>query len=321
MNNQLRFFLFLLLMGVFITACSNRPDGVLSPRKMRQFLVELHQLEAVMANAPQSISEREQVYYYNSLLVKHGISKADFDSSLVFYTKNPKVFERIYGGVVQQLEARQNDVAAGKFHPALLDSTYFKSLRYDLGELPIAFSSDSTQQSLAFVIRDTTLMTSDIYHWHFRLRIAPRDTSENLYAALRIHYADGVVDSVAHPAHSDSILRRFRFTVNAKRNLKVDSISGIIPGGNNHKELLWVHIDSILLQREYRPAIQDSLRLQLSTLLPADSIVAATDTMPTTIPDNAAPTELKPVVEAPRPEGIITPGPGRGRPVDDRIQR
>lgn len=276
---------------VVLTSCSSRPDGVMSQREMRNFLTELHVLEGLIDNDPViSADDRLDVYYYNYLFAKHGITKADFDSSLVYYTKQPKRFERIYAGVIRNLDKLEEDVIAGKYERIIPDSVLRKPEFYNLPALDsmYLFAPDSTRTSLAFAVKNSALMTQDIYHLRFRLRREPADSSEGGYAALRIHYADGKVDSLVHPTYNDSVLRKYHFLFRAKRNLPVDSLSGVLLGAEKVKGKFRVYLDSITLQREYRPFLQDSLRNQLDSVPP---VIIAPDTVSLSQP--ATPTSSK----------------------------
>ncbi len=265
---------------VFLSACGVDTDERMSQREMRKFLTDLHLLEGIIMNDPAlSNDERLEVYYYNALFTKHGITKAVFDSSLVFYTKQPKRFERIYAGVIRSLEKLQDDVVAGKYERVLADSIRFQTFQY---ELPLqlytsyTFVPDSPRTKLPFSIKNVALMSRDMYHLKFRLRREPSDSSSGGYAALRIHYADGKVDTLSYPTRNDSILRRYHFRFKAHRNFQVDSLSGVLLGTKQVKGKFRVYLDSISLQREYIPFLQDSLRNNLDTvpviILPADTI-------------------------------------------------
>lgn len=277
-----RFFLFSVLFLFFISSCSKRPDGVLSQRKMKAVLTDMHVLDGVFEAKGMQGNERETVYYYNALLQKYGITKADFDSSLVYYTKNPKRFERIYVGVMENIEGIETDIKSGKFHPLLPDSSLLKPIFYDIWNKPVsyAFTPDSARQHLYFSIQDKALLTRDIYHLSFLLRLAPQDSSKNTYAALRIHYADGSVDSLSHTTVNDSILRRYRFRFRASRNIRIDSLSGVLLGSSDYAGKFGAVIDSISLKREYLPGAQDSLRLHLDSVrMRIDSIGAHKDSV------------------------------------------
>lgn len=287
-KKAISYFLFCYIFFQFF-ACGNRPDGVLNQRDMKDFLTDLHLLDAVLDEKPLA-NERERVYYYNALLQKHSITKAEFDSSLVYYTKNPKLFERIYSGVVKNLEKFQSEVKEGKYFPVLPDSIRLKPLEQEIWTLPTAynFTKDSIRQQTAFSIKNYDLMTKDIYLLRFLLRVAPQDSSKKAYAALRIHYADGNVDSLTHKTYNDSVLRRYAFRFRASRNVSIDSLSGVFYGSSRYAGVFNVKVDSISLKRVYVPALQDSLRLQLDTVKvkvkAADTVPAVIENKPQSLP-------------------------------------
>lgn len=267
---------------LLFAACSDRPDGVMSQGEMRDFLTDLHLLEGMITQQQNFGSDnRQEVYYYNALFEKHGITKADFDSSLVYYTKQPKRFERIYAGVTRDLEKLQKDIKEGKFDPVLPDSILMKPEWMDLPSLASSyrFTPDSSRNKLRFAVTTSTLLTRDSYHLRFRMRREPRDSSEGVYAALRIHYADGSVDSISTPLKNDSILRRYYFKLVASRNLPIDSLSGVLLGSTSDKGQFRVTIDSISLKRKYIPFLQDSLRSHLTLPASKKSLVPANGTV------------------------------------------
>lgn len=94
----------LLLLSVAIVGC--RPRGVLSSKEMRDVLYDLHRADGAIQVAGYSYShDQELAGYYKNVLDKHGITQADFDLSLKWYTNNPQRFNKIYPRVVARLEA------------------------------------------------------------------------------------------------------------------------------------------------------------------------------------------------------------------------
>lgn len=95
------FLLFVIGMGV-----SCRPRGVLSAGKMEQVLVALHKTDGVVyAKDFQYGHDAEVVRLYQAALDELGVTQAQFDSSLVWYTDHPQIFNKMYPKVVAQLEA------------------------------------------------------------------------------------------------------------------------------------------------------------------------------------------------------------------------
>lgn len=95
----------IILLGLcLLVGCS--PKGVLSRRQMVDVLVDLHKTEAILTVAGYNFGHEEEFgKCYYVVLDKHGITQAQFDSSLVWYTKHPERFDKIYPKVVARLES------------------------------------------------------------------------------------------------------------------------------------------------------------------------------------------------------------------------
>ena len=267
------------ILALFQLGCSSRPDGVMSRREMRSFLVDYHLLEGVFL-AQRIVEEAEKDNYYHALFEKHGITKADFDSSLVYYTRNPKVFERIYNGVTNDLDEIKADVSSGKYFPVLPDSVRLKPEIKDIWSLDSAFYAigDSSESKLYFTIKNKDLLSKDVYYFAFRMRAFPHDSIQSGYTTFRVHYADGQMDSLYHEVLNDSVFRRYKYTLIAKRNFKIDSLSGVFYENHQEADSFCVYVDSVILKRKYIPALQDSIKLQLDTVpVKQDSITMAAD--------------------------------------------
>lgn len=91
---------------ILIGVAGCRPRGVLSTREMRNVLYDLHRADGAIQVAGYNYShDAELSAYYKSVLDKHGITQAQFDSSLVWYTDNPQIFNKIYPAVITRLES------------------------------------------------------------------------------------------------------------------------------------------------------------------------------------------------------------------------
>lgn len=103
----------LCLLAFVLTLGSCRPRGVLSSGEMREVLVDLHKTDAMIQLAGLSYNNQEaKAIYYAQVLQRHGITQAQFDSSLVWYTANPQLFNKIYPKVMADLQAEEERYAA-----------------------------------------------------------------------------------------------------------------------------------------------------------------------------------------------------------------
>jgi len=253
----------IILTGIIfiLSGCDGKPNGVLSESKMAIVLTEMHKTDATM-------NEKGLVYgryyqkapYYTFIFKKFKITQAQFDSSLVWYSKNPRVFSNIYDKVLVNLTGLQKEVKNGKYHPVdTLDLTKMKINIWNK-RVHYVLTKDSARTHLDFVITDNSLLFGDVYVLKFLQRIATEDSCKKPRVILRINYANGKTDSVYRTAFNDSLLRRYTFRFRTFRKLKIKSISGELLASKMYRGKLNVSIDSISLFREFNAKKQDSLR-------------------------------------------------------------
>ena len=95
-----------IILCVLLAVLGCRPRGVLSNSEMRDVLYDLHRADGVIQVLGYNYSHEQEVAgYYKNVLDKHGITQEQFDSSLVWYTDNPQIFNKIYPKVLERLEA------------------------------------------------------------------------------------------------------------------------------------------------------------------------------------------------------------------------
>ena len=285
--------IFTLIIISVSVACTRRPDNVLSRKKMEQVLTDLHKLDGtLMAKGLGFSNERENVYYYNQLLAKHGVTQAQFDSSLVYYTRKPKIFQKIYLRVIDNITAFDQDVKDRKYHP--IDSAALRRATNDMWQRDrnIDIKVDSMLDKTKFSI-PYGAWWQDLLTLKFRVRIAPNDSATAHHAVMRIHYADSTVDSVYTALRNDSILRRYQLILRARHEYKIDSITGTLLSAQKHKLPIIATIDSIALIRTYNSLIQDTISNHVIKLQQKnDSIKNATQQ-----------NELNPADKLPQDEG------------------
>ncbi len=75
---------------------------------MRKVLAELHKTDAALQVSDVRIMDYEtRDLYYAQALEKHGVTQAQFDSSLLWYTAHPQFFNKIYPKVLKDLAAEE----------------------------------------------------------------------------------------------------------------------------------------------------------------------------------------------------------------------
>jgi len=260
-NKLISRFIFFTACTLLLSSCEGKPKGVLNERQMTYVLTEMHKADAVMNEKGLTYGQyNKKAPYYKFIFKKYRITQAQFDSSLVWYTENPRTFEEIYGKVVSNLTVLQKEVKNGKYHPVdTLDMTKMKMNLWNK-RIRYVLTKDSARTQLHFEIKDNLLLYGDTYILKFLERIAPEDSCKKPRVMFRIKYANGKTDSVYRTAFNDSLLRRYTFRLQAFRKLKIVSISGELLSSKTYKGKMNAFIDSVSLVREFNSKKQDSLR-------------------------------------------------------------
>lgn len=241
-------------------SCQNRPENVMNQDDMVSFLTDLHKLEGALTiksyTSPDSIVDQA---YYNALFKKYGITRADFDSSLVWYVHNPKKFTKIYGRVVENLTQFEKDVNNLKFHP--IDSVALRNQELDIwnGKKEYIVKKDSAKTLIEYRIDNLQLQWADIYTLSFNMRVSAPDSIVNNSIVMRINYADRPSDSIVAKVYPDSLLRRYKLKLMARYQDSIVSITGLMLKNNSSKVKILAKIDSIKLIRHYDQLAQDSI--------------------------------------------------------------
>ncbi len=271
-NLRIKFFSqFAVIVSILLifAACSNRPKGVLDQEDMVNLLTDMHKLDGALVERGLMFSnDTTKTKYYNFIFAKYNITKANFDSSLVWYTKKPQEFNNIYNKVLINLSLQEKEVKSGKYH--FIDSVELAKVKSELWRRRNKYelTKDSTRTKLDFEVVDPSLLYGDVYILRFLLRIAPEDSCTKQHISVRLNYQNGKVDSAFALAHHDSLLRRYTIKLPATRKLKIKSISGELLGSKAYKGKLHATVDSISLIRKFNPVHQDSLRKLVQKLEP-----------------------------------------------------
>lgn len=245
---------------LFFSACTNRPRNVLSASKMAEVIAELHKTDGILAVlrskgelSGDSITER----YYAAVLDKFNLTQSQFDSSLVWYSKNPKRFESVYLTVDETLTQWQKDIESGKFG---LDSiTDITTVIFEqLAQIKIKDTADYKQ--VRFEVDSFPLMPHDVFTLRFLQKLDSTTTPYESKIMLKINYADAVSDSITAISHTDGLTRRFKIRFPAKRLLQVSSLSVNLLLPDSAATHFTATFDSITITRTYNIMAQDSLQ-------------------------------------------------------------
>lgn len=88
-----------------------KPEGLLSEEEMVEVLTDIHLIEGartglvIMGDSVGGVNE-----HYKAFFIKHEVTQAQYDSSFVYYSKNPIIFDEIYERVIQNLSVIESEI-------------------------------------------------------------------------------------------------------------------------------------------------------------------------------------------------------------------
>jgi len=171
------YFAFALFSLSVISSCIDRPECVLDEPQLIDVLVDVHRAEGLLEiqqlnGSHPDENERYQKEVMAAVLQKHGVSRAQYDSTLMWYAQNLKLLTRVYGHVDERLReehdmwslqmTEQRDFAVSEAG----DSVQLWSLRRHL------VLDRSRLSDLRFweYPADSNFVDGDTLHWHFHVQ-------------------------------------------------------------------------------------------------------------------------------------------------------
>ncbi|WP_414630790.1 DUF4296 domain-containing protein [Bacteroides sp. UBA939] len=178
-----------------------RPSIVISDADMENILYDYHMAKAMGEEVPYNDGYKK-VLYVESVFKKYGITQATFDSSLVWYARNPETFSKVYTKVNQRLKAERDvinhlvSIRDNKPKESLpgdsIDVWAWRRI-YQLSGIPMDNRVTFTLPS------DTNFKDRDTLRWNVRFRFY-NGTPDSMYApvmAMQIVYKnDSILDDL-----------------------------------------------------------------------------------------------------------------------------
>lgn len=240
-----------------LAGCKGTPDGVLAPDRMAALMADMRVAGAVTAvQSREYRTDSSRMALRQAVLDRHGVTQADFDSSLVWYGHNIGKYQEVTEQSIRILEDR---LAAVGSAAAGAMSVAGDSVDVWSAAPMYVFTPRSVSPYLTFGLdADRNSERGDTYIWRIKLITPP----ESGAWALTAEYADGAVEvqnadiqaTAVRPEltfHTDSTreLRRIhgwlRLDGQGQRPVYVDSVSLVRrradgqPYGRNYRQIMY----------------------------------------------------------------------------------
>ena len=202
-SNAFSLFFFALVCFVLVGCKPERPKGILSEYKMEKVMVDYHLAQGMAETANDGDVEATRYKYIQAVFLKHHITEAEFDSSLVYYFENSEKFLEIYKNVSLKVQAQAEkygiDARATKNHYShLTDQGDTANIWTDFPNTCII--PNKFQNIYQFsLMADSTFRAGDSFIWHFHTQYITQGYDRETYAVFTLQYENDSV--VCVPQH------------------------------------------------------------------------------------------------------------------------
>lgn len=94
-----------------LCACDKAPRGIIKESDMVDLLVDLYKADAYVESYPMQFpDDSTRMLLKQSVYSKHGITQADYDTSLVWYAHNMDAYTDVYRRVIDRLDADRDKI-------------------------------------------------------------------------------------------------------------------------------------------------------------------------------------------------------------------
>lgn len=265
-------------------ACQvKRPETVLSDAQMENVLYDYHIAKA-LGEALSYNENYKRILYRESVYKKYGITEAQFDSSMVWYARNPEVLSKIYENINARLKAEKTTVEEllalreGKPQtsaPGDSVDVWFGQRLYRLSGMPL-------NNKITFVLpADSNFYDRDTLRWN-----------------IRFLYPDEMFDSISAPVMAMSLHYKNDSVISAFRKILVAGDYSIVLQSDTMGELKEVNGFVYYPGMEKKSLLLDKISLMRYHCVDS-TVVTAADTLTAAAKDT-----IKEVV-AKKPENIV----------------
>lgn len=218
----------------FLISCKpGVPNKYVQPGKMEDILYEYHIAEGISG---QSKAENERAInqraYQLAILKQHGVTEAEFDSSMVYYMRHTEQLHTIYENVVKRMdnEATSLGTSANSIGDASL-SANGDTANVWTGNRSLVFTTSQPFNLSTYSFKtDTTFHKGDALALNFDTQFIYQDGVRDGIAVFAVRFGN---DSVAYRRMNISSSSRYNMQINDYNHLGFKEIRGFFILGNN----------------------------------------------------------------------------------------
>jgi len=253
---------YLFVISVLLVACNRRPDYVIDEETMTDLLFDVPISEGLLDVQGQQMSDHTNYgqEVMAAVLLKHGVTRAQYDTSLVWYSQNLKKLIRIYDDVNKKLES-QSEKWSILADERKSNTISISGDNVDIWALNRSLLLDESRLSQALFLSiptDSCFYAGDTIRW--KLHVCSMPAGQGVVASMALltgnetfNTDDYLVGESTEPIGNDSTIC---ITLAPDKDVKLSKISlcisAIRTSGHNSHGLYPAMVDSLELVRVHR---------------------------------------------------------------------
>lgn len=240
---------------LLVASCESRPKNVLSKGEMRSVLYDYHLAQGMIESLPsgQSLSEN---HYLDAVFKKHGITVAEFDSSMIWYNAHAEELRDIYSDLKKDFSARNEEIEliTGNSEMAAYTSVTGDTADIWTGPRTLLLRQRDILSLKQFTLKaDTSFRANDKFRLLADVQFiddATQDNSRSLTTALTLHNKDKKTFS---DVRTTSQPLSFQLNISQSDSSKLGDVSVLLYFDTNTQGRSLCVVDNIRLIRMHQP--------------------------------------------------------------------
>ncbi len=283
--------------GIWLFACKpGVPSGVIPPDDLEEILYDYHLAQAMAENGARDSMDFRRYSYVRAVFDKHGVTEAEFDTAMVWYSSHATYLHEIY----QRLRERYSGGVA-TLGAATGTGDVFANLDAQgdtaniwQGHTFVVLKPVFAENRMTFSLKaDTTFQVGDVLLWRFDSRQIAHGRASETYAGFYVQYDNDSTAGVVRRVYSSNRvqLRLEGDTVHAIRE-----IGGFVyckPADDKEEPRFQILQDFMLIRIHQQ---LDSVQADTAKVVPAVADSLSTDSAQDVTPASnrrLSPTELR----------------------------
>jgi len=269
-----------------LCACETKPKGVMSKGKMEDVLFDYHLAQSMISNLSPDERSKMSQQYLDAVFEKHGITEADFDSSLVWYNRHMVDLDDIYTNLQERYESMNKELQLKNGNNDMMavfstggDTTNIWGSK----KLMVLRHRDILNKESFSIKADTSFHREDTYVLMCKVNLIlenPNDRKEFVAMGINVTYKNGKkIGSTSHTFSNGAQ----QLSITTCDSLDIDKVTGFFYFNGNNTYRSTAILDGIQLIRMHKhDAPADTTKQEPK----ADSVTVTTISSGMSMPDS-----------------------------------